>query len=205
MRSSTVFALALALLASAGCATTDFTSTWRAPDAQPVQLAGRKVAAVFMSSDVAARHVAEDALAAEITKRGAVGIPSYQLLGDENPVNADSAQALLAGAGVHGMVTMRVISQQARETYVPDQWTAAPYSAGWRGYWGFGWGTVYEPGYLQTDTIVSVETLVHSFTQDKLLWAGMSQTMNPTKTESLVKELASKIASRLEKEGLLRG
>ena len=203
MRTPTLLVLAATMLAMGGCATTEFSSTWRAPDARPVQLTGRKVAAVFMTSNTAMRHVAEDALAAEITKRGAEGIPSYSLLGDDNPGNADSAQARLTGSGIDGMVTMRVVSQEKQETYVPDHWNAAPYSAGWRGYWGFGWGTVYEPGYLQTDTIVSVETLVHSFVQDKLLWAGMSQTMNPTKTESLVKELASKVANRLEKEGLL--
>ena len=56
---------------------------------------------------------------------------------------------------------------------------------------------------LQTDTIVSVETLVYSFVQDKLLWAGMSETMNPSRADELVRELAGKVASQMEKEGLL--
>ena len=198
-----VLVLALALTGLAGCATTVFDSTWRAPDARPVALGGKKIAAVFMTRNPVHRHVAEDALAAEITKRGGIGIPSYSLLSDENPADADSARKLLAHSGVDGVITMRVVSRDKVETWVPTAWASQPHYGTWSGYWGRGWREVYEPGYLQTDTIVSVETLVYSFVQDKLLWAGMSETMNPSRADELVRELADKVASQMEKEGLL--
>ena len=67
--------LLLASVVLAGCASNDFVSSWKAPDAQPLQLQGAKVAAVVMVNSEASRRVAEDKLAREITARGGVGIP----------------------------------------------------------------------------------------------------------------------------------
>ena len=196
-------ALALAPLSLAGCATTQFQSTWRSPTARPIELTGKRVAAVFMSRNPSTRRVAEDALAAEITKRGGIGVPSYSLIGDTSPANADSTRGLLEASGVAGMLTMRIVGREAQETWVPGRWTTVPAYTTWPQYWGYGWAEVYEPGYLQTDTIVSVETLAYSFVQDGLVWAGMSDTINPSRADELVRELAGKVAGQLEKDGLL--
>ena len=59
-------------------ATTSFDSTWRAPDAQPVgSFAGKKIIGFVMSKNEASRRAAEDALARELTARGAQGVPGY--------------------------------------------------------------------------------------------------------------------------------
>ena len=69
-------ALAVALVAvlATACETSQFVSTWKSPDAQPVQVNGTKVAALVMINDRSTRRVAEDTLAAEITRRGGQGI-----------------------------------------------------------------------------------------------------------------------------------
>jgi hypothetical protein len=194
---------ALVLLVAAGCATTSFTSKWRAPDAQPLIMRGQKVAAVVMTRNSAARRPAEDALAREITKRGATGIAAYTLVPEEQLKDMESVKRLLGEAGVEGVVSMRVVARDEQATVVPGYWTSGPYYGSFSNYWGYGWGTVYDPGYIQTDTIVSVETLVYSFRQDKLVWAGMSETMNPSRADALVSELAGRVASEMEKDGLL--
>ncbi|HJY41606.1 MAG TPA: hypothetical protein VJ303_10235, partial [Steroidobacteraceae bacterium] len=45
------------------CSSAPFVSTWRAPDAQPLDVRGSKVAAVVMVNNEASRRVAEDKLA----------------------------------------------------------------------------------------------------------------------------------------------
>lgn len=200
---TTLPALCLVALSLGGCATTSFNSKWRAPDAEPVTMNGQKVAAVVMISNLTARRPAEDALAREISKRGGVGIPAYTIVPDDQIMDLESSKRLLAEAGIEGVISMRVVSRDQQTTQVGGGWQSGPYYGSFTNYWGYGWGTVYDPGYLQTDTIVSVETLVYSFRQDKLLWAAMSETMNPSRAESLVKELAGRVAGELEKEGLL--
>jgi hypothetical protein len=50
---------------------------------------------------------------------------------------------------------------------------------------------------------VSVETLVYSLKQNKLVWGGQSQTTNPNNIDNFVREVANAVAEELRKEGLI--
>ncbi len=82
---------------------------------------------------------------------------------------------------------------------------AGPYYGSFYGYWGNGWAATANPGYLQTDTVVSVETVLYSIPEDKLLWGGVSQTTDPEKLDTFVKEIVDAAAKEMKKEGLLPG
>ena len=104
------------------------------------------------------------------------------------------------------MVVMRVVGQQQELSSSPGGYWGSPYySSFWGGgYYGFGWGSVYDPGYLRTDTIVCVETLVYDMKADKLVWAGRSETTNPTKMNAFIKELVAGAAREIKRQGLIR-
>ncbi|HKC24691.1 MAG TPA: hypothetical protein VKF32_08100 [Thermoanaerobaculia bacterium] len=203
----TARALGLALLAGAAlaCATTTFSNTWRSPDAQRLQFRGQKVLAVFVSSSESVRRRAEDTLAREISARGAEGVPSYTVLSQDEVKDPERAKAKVEPLGFAGSVVMRVVARDTEVTYEPGVviWGGPHYRRFWGGYWGWGWGHVWEPGYVRADRVVSVETLVYSFKQDELVWAGTSRTVNPDRVEGLVSELAGAIAKQMEKEGLI--
>jgi hypothetical protein len=59
---------------SLSAASYKFTSTWKAPGVAPFDFAGRKVAALVITTDESLRISAEEALACEITARGPQGI-----------------------------------------------------------------------------------------------------------------------------------
>lgn len=197
-----------AALAFAACASTSFNSTWKAPGAQPLNFAGQKIAALVISSNEASRLGAEGALARELTARGVQGIPAYNLIPPNESRDKEKAKALFTAAGIAGVVAMRVVGKEQEITSSPSMgyWGAPYYGSFWGGggYYGYGWGAVYDPGYLRTDTIVSVETLVYDMKADKLVWAGRSQTTNPQKVDAFVKELVAGAANEMKKQGLIR-
>lgn len=201
-----VLAAPLALVGTGAWAGTRFTSSWKAPDAQPESFKGAKVAALVMHPDESLRYPAEEALAREITARGPVGMPAYSIVPKELIKDKDKAREFLEKAGVVGVLAMRVVGKDKEITQSPGTyWGGAGYATFWgAGYYGTGWGAVYEPGYLRTDTIVEVETLIYSLRQDKLVWAGRSETTNPKDVPKFVKELAKKVADQLKKLGLSR-
>lgn len=198
---------AILSLALAGCATTSFTSSWKAPDAKPLGLRGLKVAAVVLSPRESASRGAEFSLAREITKRGAIGMPGYGLVPKEERGNPEKAKARLEAAGVVAVVVMRPVSKEKEVTYTPGTagyWGGPAYRGGFYGYYGRGYGAVGTPGYLSTNTIVTIETLVYDLRTDQLVWAGMSETTNPEKLDEFVVELAGAAAKELEKQGLIQ-
>lgn len=200
------YGLLLAAGAAAACATTSFQSTWRAPGVAPLSFKGKKVAALVISKEEGVRYGAEDALARELTARGAVGIPAYSQIPRELVQDKEKAKEFLAKANVAGVVAMRVVGRDKQLTQSPGSYWGGPtYATFWgAGYYGWGWGAVYDPGYLRTDTIVIVETLVYSLEQDKLVWAGQSETTNPSKVGPFIKELVAKAASEMKKQGLIQ-
>jgi hypothetical protein len=188
------------------CASTTFTSTWKAPDAQAVDPAGKKVAAVYMSTDESSRRAAEDILARKLTERGAEGVPSYTLIETSVASDVERTKKLLSEAGVDGVVIMRVLGEKERTrvTYTGAPWGFAPYYRHWSSYWGFGWGAPYSPTEVTTTTELAIETLVYSLTRDELLWAGTSRTTDPGKISKLVDEIADAAAREMTRQGVLK-
>ena len=123
--------LAAAILALGGC-TSAFESTWKAPDVQPFELSGARVAAVVMMRNEAGRRAAEDALAREITAHGAQGVPMYQIFPDARPKSEEEARKALEKAGMAGVVVMRPIDISKEVVSTPTSYPGGPYGS----YWG---------------------------------------------------------------------
>lgn len=193
--------IATALLCTA-CASTPFVSSWRAPNAEPLQIVGAKVAAVAMMNQVASRRAAEDAIARELTSRGAVGIPMYTVYPNESPSDEPAARAALEREGFTGLVVFRPVSTEHEVVSTPMYWGPG-YSMYWGGYYGYGWGMPWYGVEIHTNTVVSVETLVYSLRQNMLVWGGQSTATNPPSVDRLVHETAEHVTKELERQGLL--
>lgn len=190
------FLLGATLLSVGACATTTFTSTWKAPDEQSINPAGRTIAAVFVSGDERNRHAAEDALAKDLTARGAHGVPGYTLLPNEISEDAEDTFARLKEAGANEVVVMRVVGLDRRPSFTQIGVDAAgdeePSNST---------GVMKQ---RNPDTLlVSVETLVYSLNRDELLWSSTSRTINPRHIDDLVNEVAYATAKEMVKQGLL--
>ena len=202
VRTAARWIVAASALTGFACATT-FQSTWRSPDARPLRLAGRKVAAVFVNRDPALRRRAEDAMARDISARGAQGVPAYTILSESEAQDWGAARARFGQLGFSSAVVMRIVGSETQYTYESAFWDGPHYHHFWGGgYWGWGWGVAWEPAYLRQDKIVKVETLVYSLEQDQLIWAGVSRTLDPSEIESLVSELSAAVSKQMASERL---
>lgn len=200
-------ALLGAVLLLPACAAS-YVSTWKDPQAGPLQFRDAKVAAVVMLQDESSRRVAEDTLAREISARGAQGIAMYTLAADGDPSREAAARAALEREGVVGAVVMRPVSREQSLRVTPLSMVGPPYFSYWGGYYGHGWASPWRFGGamrpdVSVDTVVTVETLVYSLRQNRLIWGGTSKTTNPPRVETFIHQLAGKAAAQLEKEGLL--
>ncbi|HEY7575215.1 MAG TPA: hypothetical protein VIB08_08640 [Thermoanaerobaculia bacterium] len=197
---ATVVAAIVGLLA---CSSTTFDSTWRAPESRPLQLAGKKVVAIFVNKNMAMRRAAEDTMAREISSHGAQGVPGYSILPDDMIRDHEKVKVKLEGMGFAGVVVMRVAGKETQVNYVPGTYYGSPYYRTWGGYWGYGWGAAYDPGYMTVDQVVKIETLVYSLDQGMLVWAGVSRTVSPSQVDSFISEVCNAAAEQMEKDGLL--
>jgi hypothetical protein len=190
-------AAACALLLGA-CATAKFNATWVNPEAQVLSFKpGDKVLAMVPIKNEGMRRMAEDSLARAISARGLQGVPSYTLVPGE--LTKDTAHAAAEKVGATGAVAMRVLARDKVTSSNLSQ--SASYTASWNS--ATGWSSP-NPSDMRSDAILVVETLVYDMRQEKLVWAGQSQTTNPTKIDGLIAELAEQTARQLRKQGLVK-
>ena len=206
MNSTRSLLLAAWTVTLAGCATTSFDSSWKSPDATPVTAKGKKVVAIVMMKDITPRRAAEDALARALNDRGAVGVALYTLMPPGSPTDEESVKAMLQQSGAAGAVIMRPVSVDKEPIPTTVTYGGPMYGGFYGGYYGYGMGTAWGGTTVTgggTMTIVSVETLVYSLEQNKLIWASRSKTTDPANLASLVTEIADAVASEMQSQKLI--
>jgi hypothetical protein len=194
-------ALTVASAAACGGSSTHFYSKWNGT-AQPVSLAGMRVATVFITDNESVRRQGEDVMAREVARIGGIGFASYTIIAD-NPRDQERAKRELEKSGADVVLSMRVVSSDRIATYTPGYWSASSDHRSLWGYWGYGWGGVYDPGYLRTTTVVAVETMLYSLRSGTMLWAGMSETFDKDNVKSAVKSIAREAVDEMQDDGAL--
>ena len=200
---------AAAVVAAPAYAKTKFKTAWKSPDATQITLGpGDTVLAMVITTRDDSRNGAEAALAQELEKRGVEAIPAYTVIPKSLIQDAERARPYVEKAGCKYALIMRVVGQDKDIKGSGPQYTSVytgPYYGGlYGGYWGFGWGVAYNAGNMEIDTKVSVETLFYDLRTDKLLWAGMSETVNPSTALKFIKDLVNKVGKEMKKQGLVR-
>ena len=199
MRLMTAIVFAVAFTAAAD---NDFLSTWKAPGAAPLDFKGRKVAAVLIADDNGVRVAAEEALAREVIARGANGIAAYRVIPKELLSDKDAAKAWFEKMKIEGLVILRVVATDKQKVYSSAMWVSGYYNYAWD-YWGYGWANVYPMGKAREQRVLTVETLLYDLSKGTPVWAAVTRTTDPKDVQSYVKELASDILKRLEKDGVI--
>lgn len=186
-----------ATLSLTACHSTHLIASWRDPGAQPLHF--RKAIGVFVTRDEALRRTLEDKMAEEIPNT----VPSYKVLKTSEVADTAGIERRLRNMGFDGAIIMRVVTVDQRVSYTPGAyWYGPPYYT-FSNYWGTAWGYPYDPGYVYTNQIVTIETQIYSLANDKLIWAGRSETTDPRTAGKLAHSVVGRVVRALKKDGLL--
>lgn len=199
MRVSLTVATFAALVGVVACmAPTNLTASWKAPGTTQVRF--NKVFVAAQSPDMTRRRAMEDIL----VKRIGNATPSYSLLTEAEVKDPSAVKAKLASGGFDGAVVVRFVGTEQQTTYVPGTayWGPAPYG-GFYGYWGYGWGAAYSPGYLTTDTVVTLESNIYDVAKEALIWSSRSETISPGSINELMQSVIEKTVYEMRKQKVL--
>jgi hypothetical protein len=198
MRTLRFLPIALGAVLLSGCwHRTQLAATWRDPSASP---RFQHPIAIFVSNSETFRRTMEDKMAAQFVN----GVPSYKVLASTDAADGAAVRQQLAKAGYDGAIIMRVADVDTRVvSYTTGRyWSGSPYYS-FAGYWGSAWGYPYDPGYVDQDVIVSIETQLYSLSNDKLVWAARSETTDPSSVRKLGDSVMRHVMKELQKERLV--
>lgn len=187
------------------CASVSVVDTWRNPELRPQRL--HKILVVSINNKDATRHVYEDMLASELSRKGVEAVPGYTVI----------PGAAFADWGVLDRAVRRAQAQAiltVQTTKVEKQTTVQPDSA-YPGYWypqAFpSWDfpgyyrsmALYGPTYVTTYDVATMQVNLFDAGTDKLIWAATMESTDPQKVTTVGQDLARKVVKKLAKEGLI--
>jgi len=191
---STIPLLTLTLLA--GCTSgTRITSSWVNEEIQgPLKF--QKVLALIVSRDPEVRRELEGELSVIVRRTNVV--PAYLAVTDEMLLDVDRTRAALTESGYDGAVVVRFVSSSQS-----TMWISPYYDTFWN-YYGYAWNTVMSPGYTITDTKVYLETRIYDLRSGRQVWAGISESFNPSDADDLLVRTAEAVGRELVRTGLVQ-
>jgi hypothetical protein len=201
MKNSLFAAAALAVLAVSCGPSTRIEKSWKDPQESKTLNDMKKVLIVCFAESETSRRQAEEMLAARLQGRG-VASYGYKVVAEKG-ADASALTDAIKADGFDAAIVTRLIDKEKETSYVPGTITY-PYYAGFRGYYGYGYGAYATPGYYVQDKIYYIETNVYDLTADKLVWSAVTSTTNPGKMEKSLNEIADVLAQKMRKDGFLR-
>ncbi len=197
-----VFLFVLVIVMAVSCSpSTEIVKSWKEPGATVTKSAENKILVLAMVKDETSRRVIEDQLVKRLNPNAAA---SYTMLSSEVLKEAKDEtlnQKLQEGKFTH-LLLMRLADVEKETSYVPG--TTSGYYGGYGRYYGYGAGMYTSPGYYTTDKNYFVETIVYSVNPNKLIWAGTTKTVNPSKMDKTINDIADVVSDKMRSEGFLK-
>lgn len=202
----TASAACAALLLVEACASTRLTRSWVSPDAGRVTI--HRVVAMAISQYPARRRAMEASMVEQIRDKApeVTATESATLINDRDIRDEERVREQLEHAGFDSQLVMRVTDVSRTDLYVPGRTLAVPqyYRTFW-GYYRYWMPIAYEPGYVEHDRDVQVETELYSANAgNDLVYSALSRTLNPSSAADLAKEVTGVVAKDLKDKGILR-
>lgn len=182
-------------------------TSWRNPTYAPTKKFHRVLAMGF-SPKMEVRADFEDALAAELTRKGLEAVAGNTILLRPPGTKLDLTylREQIQANQIEAVVVSRLMKVDNTITYVPGTayFTPYPYYNTFYGYYGTLYPVIYSPGYLQKEKKVRVETNVYLTTppDGQLIWTGTTDTFNPSNVHGAIKGLVNLVVTKMEKDGI---
>jgi hypothetical protein len=191
-----VFAAVATLLSA--CASTTLQSAWF--DTSYKGGAFRKILVVGVGANIADRRVFEDIFSQKLTAAGTPAIPGYQFLADDARANEPGWNAGIAQSGADGLLLVRVLGIDTKTRVSTTMVPGPAFYGAYGGWWGP--SMVAVPEVSQYD-LANVETNLFDVKTKRVVWAGTTQTYNPTTVTKETPGFADLIIGQLAARGLI--
>ena len=191
----------------ASCAATSLVDSWRNPNLSAEKL--HKILVVSVTKNNAYRRLNEDVLATELRQRGIEAVPGYTMISGDDKADLQTLEKAVDAAGADGVLTVQTIKVQqkaaislATSPTIPVTGIPLAFPA-WNLYGYYGSIGYYEPPYVTTWEVATIQVSLFDAGSGKLRWAGTVQSSEPEKNIALSKDLARIVAAALMKEGVI--
>jgi len=193
------------LIAIAGCsgAKTDIIGEWHPEDLKKGSIQKVLVLGIFSQDKPLLRRNFEDGIVKAFKDDGVNATPSMDHMPYDVTVDSTTFEKYFEDLDIDAVVVSRLLAVDQKRDFQQGYLYTVPFSY-YYGFYGFYYaGIEYanSSGYLSKDVVVVLETNIYETTDKKLIWSGISETMEPDKASDVIYSFGNTLVSTLKKEG----
>jgi hypothetical protein len=142
---------------------------------------GQKMMVVALAQNERGRHMWEEAFSTALRSVKVTPVAGSTALPLSGEADESTLKQAIRDSGVNLVAVSRLVDVEKEQVYVPGStyYTPAPSYYGMYGYYHNSYGMVSTPGYYQENKIYKLETNVYDVKTEKLVWSGLTETVNP--------------------------
>src|SRR4030066_549150 len=145
----------------------------------------------------------EDGMKKAFEDGGISATPSMDHMPYDVAIDSTTFEKYFKELQVDAVVVARLVAMDASRDYKAGYLYTIPYNSyyGFYGYYNAGLQYANSAGYLSQEVVVVLETNIYETTNKKLIWSGVSETVEPDKASDVINSFGNELVNRLKSEG----
>jgi hypothetical protein len=183
-----------------------------------VSCGGTKVKLTYMDETFRGKHVSnilvigitykeenrksfEDKFVAQLKAAGVEAVSSSDVIPIPSDLELKKEEILKAVNKFNNdaVIITHLVGVAEKETYTHQERNQADFY----GYYGWAFGHTHQPGYYRTHTLVRLATYLYDVKTEKLIWSGVSESIDPGSTNQIIDDVITVLIKELQKNKLL--
>ncbi len=148
----------------------------------------------------------EDGMARAFNDGGVTAMVSMDHMPYDVAIDSTTFEKYFKELDVDAVVVSRLVAVDEARDYKAGYLYTIPYNSyyGFYGYYYSGISMANSSGYLSQNVVVVLETNVYETTNKKLIWSGVSETVEPDKASDVINSFGDELVGRLKSEGYFK-
>ena len=204
--SSILTFVSMMILMSCSGAKTEIIGEWQEEDYQKGNIDKVLILGIFNKDKPLLRRNFEDGMTSAFKDGGISATPSMDHMPYDQAVDSTTFEKYFKDLDLDAVVVSRLVGIDQARDYKAGYLYTIPYNNyyGFYGYYYAGIQYANSTGYLSQNVVVVLETNIYETKDKKLIWSGISETVDPDKASDVIKSFGSELVSKLKKEGYFK-
>jgi hypothetical protein len=193
-------------LISCSSTKTDIIGEWQDDTYQKGNIQKVLVLGIVNKEKPLLRRNFEDGMARAFRDGGINATPSMDVMPYDVAIDSTTFEKYFKELGLDAVVVSRLVAVDAERDYKAGYLYTIPYNSyyGFYGYYYAGVSMANSAGYLSQSVVVVLETNIYETTNKKLIWSGVSETVEPDKASDVINSFSQELVSRLKSKGFFK-
>jgi hypothetical protein len=201
-----LFLLPIIIFLSCSSAKTSIIGEWQDESYQKGSIQKVLVLGIVNKEKPLLRRNFENGMARAFNDGGITATPSMDHMPYDVAIDSTTFEKYFKELSVDAVVVSRLVAVDSERDYKAGYLYTIPYNSyyGFYGYYNAGIAYANSAGYLSENVVVVLETNVYETTNKKLIWSGVSETVEPEKASDVINSFSDELFGRLKSEGYFK-